>query len=55
MICFDENEIGSLSADHFIAEKEVCMEQLKSKKSFDLVLDCSKLLLPITDLEAIND
>lgn len=55
MICFDENEIGSLSADHFIAEKEDCMEQLKSRKSFDLIVDCSKLLLPMTDLETIND
>jgi len=50
MIFIDEKEIGTISTDQFINQKISCLTQLDSELGFDLILDCSKALLPIEDL-----
>ena len=50
MILIGENEIGTISTDQFINNRIICLEQLNFNLTFDLILDCSKKILPIEDL-----
>ena len=50
MILIGENEIGTISTDQFINNRIICLEQLNFNLTFDLILDCSKTILPIEDL-----
>ena len=50
MISIGENEIGTISTEQFIKNKISCLEQLNFNLTFDLILDCSKIILPIEDL-----
>tara|TARA_B100000886_G_scaffold294593_1_gene221110 strand:- start:462 stop:776 length:315 start_codon:yes stop_codon:yes gene_type:complete len=50
MILIGENEIGTISTDQFINNRIICLEQLNFNLTFDLILDCSKNILPIEDL-----
>ena len=50
MILIGENEIGTISSDQFINDRIICLEQLNFNLTFDLILDCSKTILPIEDL-----
>tara|TARA_B100000989_G_scaffold264603_1_gene217077 strand:- start:435 stop:749 length:315 start_codon:yes stop_codon:yes gene_type:complete len=50
MILIDENEIGTISTDQFVNNRIICLEQLDFNLTFDLILDCSKTILPIEDL-----
>ena len=50
MILIGENKIGTISTDQFINNRIICFEQLNFNLTFDLILDCSKKILPIEDL-----
>ena len=50
MISIGENKIGNISTDQFINNRIICFEQLNFNLTFDLILDCSKKILPIEDL-----
>ena len=50
MISIGENKIGNISTDQFINNRIICLEQLNFNLTFDLILDCSKKILPIEDL-----
>ena len=50
MILIGKNEIGVISSDQFINNRIICLEQLNFNLTFDLILDCSKTILPIEDL-----
>ena len=50
MISIGENKIGNISTDQFINNRIICLEQLNFNLTFDLILDCSKTILPIEDL-----
>ena len=50
MILIGENKIGTISTDQFINNRIICLEQLNFNLNFDLILDCSKTILPIEDL-----
>jgi hypothetical protein len=50
MILIDKSDIGTVSTDQFIKQKMSCLKQLNFELSFDLILDCTKTLLPIEDL-----
>ena len=50
MILIGENEIGTISTEQFIKNKISCLEQLNFSLTFDLILDCSKTILPFEDL-----
>ena len=50
MILIGQNKIGNISSDQFINNRIICLEQLNFNLTFDLILDCSKTILPIEDL-----
>ena len=50
MILIGQNKIGNISTDQFINNRITCLEQLNFNLTFDLILDCSKTILPIEDL-----
>ena len=50
MILIGQNKIGTISTDQFIKNRIICLEQLNFNLTFDLILDCSKTILPIEDL-----